>query len=92
MAGVLAFTYGVLERTNHEMLRLAKGGKDQDGEFMVDREEKIRELLERWRVLNLARGVALGVATVVGTYGVFRRGKWIAKANAAGRSWRRDTR
>ena len=89
MAGVLAFTYGVLDTTNHEMLRLASGSTEQDGEFMVDREERIRGLLERWRVLNLARAVALTVATAVGTYAVFRRGKWVAKAEAAGRGWRR---
>lgn len=64
----MAFTYAVLERTNHEMLALDKEVKFK--EKREEREEKIGLLLGRWKVLNLVRGVCLGVGAVVAGYAV----------------------
>jgi len=75
-----------------EWLRENEGAGDEvvgKEEVRKERQDKIRELLERWRVLNLNRGIALGVAALVASLAVFRRGKWVEKAATARSGWRR---
>ena len=62
VGAVLPFTFGVLERTSQELLRIGKReGKEVD-------EERIKVLIGRWKVLNLVRSVMLAVGAGIGVY------------------------
>jgi len=64
---VLPFTFGVLEATNHALLRIGKrhAVRSKEGD-----EERIRALIESWKVLNLVRSGILIVGAGIGMYAV----------------------
>lgn len=57
------YTWLVVAPTNRELECRAEGA---EGEMGVEREASARWLVDHWGVLNLPRGVALGVAGVLG--------------------------
>jgi Domain of unknown function (DUF1772) len=70
VGAVLPFSFGVMERTNQELLRFGtprEGGKEP---LKKEDEDRIRVLIGRWKGLNLVRSAMLAIGAGIGVYAV----------------------